>query len=49
MGLREYRKEDFNIGNPPTEAMLKNKNIIPINVRQNPIEYMSSLSNISSA
>ena len=37
-GLSEYLKEDFNICNPPTDAMLMNKNTIPINVRQNPIE-----------
>ena len=38
MGLREYLNDDFNIGNPPTDAMLMNRNTIPINVRQNPIE-----------
>ena len=38
IGFREYLKEDFNIGNPPTDAMLMNRNMIPINVRQKPIE-----------
>lgn len=37
-GFREYLKEDLSIGNPPTDAMLKNKNKMPIKVKQNPIE-----------
>ena len=38
IGFSEYLKEDFNIGNPPTDAMLINRKMIPINVRQNPSE-----------
>ena len=45
IGFSEYLKEDFNIGNPPTDAMLMKRNMIPINVRQNPIEYTSFVSN----
>ena len=37
-GFREYLKEDLSIGNPPTDAMRKNKNKMPIKVKQNPIE-----------
>ena len=45
IGFSRYLIDGFKRGIPPTVAMLMKKNTMLINVRQNPIEYMSSLSN----
>lgn len=37
-GLSKYLIEGFRIGIPPTEAMLKKKNAILTNIKQNPSE-----------
>ena len=44
-GFSRYLIEGFNIGIPPTEAMLMKKNKILTSIRQNPIEYISFLLN----
>ena len=44
-GFSRYLIEGFNIGIPPTEAMLMKKNKMLTIIRQNPIEYISSLLN----
>ena len=43
-GFSKYLIDGFKIGIPPTDAMLIKKNAILINIKQNPIEYMSLLS-----
>jgi hypothetical protein len=42
-GFRRYLIEGFKSGIPPTEATLMKKNTILINIKQNPMEYMSFL------
>jgi hypothetical protein len=44
-GFNRYRIDGLNIGSPPTEAMLTKKNMMLTIIRQNPIEYISCLSN----
>lgn len=44
-GFNRYLIDGFKSGIPLTEAMLIMKNTTPINIKQNPIEYISLLLN----
>lgn len=46
-GFNKYLIDGFNIGIPPTVAILIKKNTMLTNIKQNPIEYMSSLLNLT--